>query len=76
MHVGGVWRGVDMTYLAEKRFEELLSLYRLETQELRRRLIGELEEIFKLAIAIAGGEVKTQVIDGKQIRITLSQRQK
>jgi hypothetical protein len=76
MHVRGVWRAYDMTYLVERRFERLLKAYRLETQELRRRLIEELEEIFKLATEIARGEVKTQMIDGKQVRVTLMQRQK
>jgi hypothetical protein len=31
-----------MTYLADRRFEGLMRAYRLETQELRRRLMGEL----------------------------------
>jgi hypothetical protein len=76
MHVRGVWRGVDMTSLAERRFENLLSLHRLKAQELRRRLIEELEEIFKPATETARGEEKAQMIDGRQVRITLMQRQK
>ena len=65
-----------MTFLVEKRFDRLLRAYKLETQELRQRLIRELESIFELATAIARGEVKTQVVDGKPVRITLMQRQK
>jgi predicted transcriptional regulator len=60
----------------ERRFERLLRAYRLETQELRQRLISELETIFEMATAIATGEIKTQMVDGKPVRITLMQRQK
>jgi hypothetical protein len=42
MHVRGLWRAYDMTYLVERRFERFLREFRLETQELRRRLMGEL----------------------------------
>jgi hypothetical protein len=76
MQIRGVWRAIDLTFLVEKRFDRLLRAYKLETQELRQRLIRELESIFELAAAIARGEVKTQVVDGKPVRITLMQRQK
>jgi hypothetical protein len=76
MQIRGVWRAIDLTFLIEKRFDRLLRAYKLETQELRQRLIRELESIFELATAIARGEVKTQVVDGKPVRITLMQRQK
>ena len=76
MQIRGVWRAIDLTFLVEKRFDRLLRAYKLETQELRQRLIRELESIFELATAIARGEVKTQVVDGKPVRITLMQRQK
>jgi len=65
-----------MTYLVERRFERFLREFRLETQVLRRRLMGELESIFELASAIARGDVKTQVLDGRQVRISLSQRKR
>jgi hypothetical protein len=76
MQIRGIWRAIDLTFLVEKRFDRLLRAYKLETQELRQRLIRELESIFELATAIARGEVKTQVVDGKPVRITLMQRQK
>jgi hypothetical protein len=38
--------------------------------------MGELEPIFDLASAIARGDVKTQVLDGRQVRISLSQRKR
>jgi hypothetical protein len=76
MHVRGFWRADDMTYLVERRFERFLREFRIETQELRRRLMGELESIFELASAIARGDVKTQVLDGRQVRISLSQRKR
>ena len=65
-----------MTYLVEKRFERFLREFRIETQELRRRLVGELKSIFELASAIARGDFKTQVVDGRQVRISLSQRKR
>jgi hypothetical protein len=76
MHVRGFRRAHDMTYLVEKRFERFLREFRIETQELRRRLMGELEPIFDLSSAIARGDVKTQVVDGRQVRISLSQRKR
>jgi hypothetical protein len=76
MHVRGFRRADDMTYLVEKRFERFLREFRLETQELRRRLMGELEPIFDLSSAIARGDVKTQVLYGRQMRISLSQRKR
>jgi hypothetical protein len=76
MHVRGFRRAHDMTYLVEKRFEKFLREFRIETQVLRRRLMGELEPIFELASAIARGDVKTQVLDGRQVRISLSQRKR
>jgi hypothetical protein len=76
MHIRGLRRAHDMTYLVERRFEKFLREFRLETQELRQRLMGELEPIFDLATAIARGDVKTQVVDGRQVRISLSQRKR
>jgi hypothetical protein len=76
MHVRGFWRAHDMTYLVERRFERFLREFRIETQGLRRRLVGELKSIFELASAIARGDVKTQVLDGRQVRISLSQRKR
>lgn len=45
------------------------------TQRLRERTLNKLEEIFKVAAKIARGEIRHQRIDGKMVRISLSQRQ-
>jgi len=47
----------------------------LDTQRIRSKSIKSLEELFDLACSLAKGQVKTQVVDGKQLKVTIKQRQ-
>jgi hypothetical protein len=60
MHVRGPAGLYYMTHLVERRFEKFLKDFRVETKELWRRLMKELESIFDLTTAIARENVKTQ----------------
>jgi len=39
-------------------------------------MMNELTGIFQMASAIAKGKVKTHIVDGKQVRYTLRQRER
>jgi hypothetical protein len=49
---------------------------KLETKRLREHMIDELTVIFQMASAIAKGEARTHIIDGKRIRYSVRQRER
>jgi phosphoketolase len=59
-----------------QRFIALKTKIKLDTQKLREHLLNELEALFQMASDIARGKTKTQIVDGKQVKVTLKARQK
>jgi hypothetical protein len=47
----------------------------VDTQRIRTKTLQSLEELFDLAVRIARGEVRTQTVDGKRVRVGMKQRQ-
>jgi hypothetical protein len=47
----------------------------LDKQQIRSKSIKSLEGLFDLACSLAKGEIKTQVVAGKQLKVTVKQRQ-
>jgi len=56
------------------RFIKLRKRVKVNTQRIRKSLLDNLEEIFNLAASLARGKIKTQIIDGKQVKVTLRER--
>jgi len=61
--------------LIKKRLVELKKAIKIDTQRLRVKMLNGLEELFDLATAFAEGKIKTQVEEGKKVKVTLKQRQ-
>ena len=57
------------------RVARLRRRVKVDTQRIRERLLRGLEEIFNLAASLARGEIQTLTVDGKQVKVTLKQRQ-
>jgi phosphoketolase len=59
-----------------QRFIALKTKIKLDTRKLREHLLDELEALFQMASDIARGKTKTQIVDGKQVKVSLKARQK
>jgi phosphoketolase len=59
-----------------QRFIALKTKIKLDTRKLREHLLNELEALFQMASDIARGKTKTQIVDGKQVKVSLKARQK
>jgi len=46
-----------------------------DTQRVRKKTLDSLEEIFNLAVSLAKGDIQTQKVGRKQVKVTLKQRQ-
>lgn len=57
------------------RIFQLRCQVKLDTQQLRAKMIRQLEQLFDFASAIARGQVQYQRIEGKMHPITLKERQ-
>jgi hypothetical protein len=58
-----------------RRIFKLRRTVKLDSQKLRLKTVKQLEELFNIASAIARGDVKSQRVDGKEVLISLKQRQ-
>lgn len=63
-------------HMMKRRISQLREELKIDTQELRGKALKKLEELFNLASTLAKGEFQTQTENGKQQKLTLSQRQK
>jgi len=59
-----------------QRFIALKTKIKLDTRRLREEIISELEMLFQMASDIARGKTKTQIVDGKQVKVSMKARQK
>ena len=59
-----------------QRFIALKTKIKLDTRKLREEIIAELEKLFQMASDIARGKTKTQIVDGKQVKVSMKARQK
>jgi hypothetical protein len=59
----------------ERRICRLQRLVRFDTQDLRNRWLGELDDLFSLATSIAKGEVSQQKVGDKMQYISPKERQ-
>ena len=57
------------------RVVSLRRTVRIETQRMRENALESLEDLFTLAASIAKGEIKTQMVKGRQVAISMKQRQ-
>jgi hypothetical protein len=67
---------VSINRYVSRRFEKVRDEAERGIGKLRMRMMGDLEEIFRVAGKIVKGEIRHQRIDGKMVRITPLQRQK
>ena len=68
-------RNVGFTVQVERRICRLQRAVRVDTQDLRNRWIGELDELFGMATSIAKGNVSQQQVGDKFQPITPKERQ-
>lgn len=61
--------------IIKRQLSRLRKRVKINTQRIRTTTLFSLEDIFNIAVSLAKGEVKTQVIDGKQVKVTLKERQ-
>ena len=67
---------VSINRYVSRRLQKAKEEVKEGTQRLRKKTIKHLEEIFRMAARVAGGEIRHQRIDGKMVRITLNQRRR
>jgi phosphoketolase len=59
-----------------QRFIALKTKIKLDTGKLREEIIDELTCLFQMASDIARGKTKTQIVNGKQVKVSMKARQK
>jgi hypothetical protein len=68
-------RNIGFTVQVERRICRLKREVRFDTQDLRNKWLGELDDLFSLATSIAKGEVSQQKVGDEMKPITLKERQ-
>jgi len=68
-------RNIGFTVQVERRICRLKREVRFDTQDLRNRWLGELDDLFSLATSIAKGEISQQKVGDEMQSITLKEQQ-